>query len=307
MHTTLRALHYVVAAADTGSVSKAADLLNVSQPSVSGAIAALEADLKLALFVRHHARGISLTPAGRTIVEDARALLAQAEAFDRKARSFGTLTDVEITVGCFTTLASRYMPDLLSRFAENHPGIRVTLRDGDQSEVLADLLSGKTEFALSYGYALPDEILSEPLGRLPPYLMLAATHPLAAEGRVSLKRMAGEPFVLLDLPYSRDYFMAIFSACGVTPNIAFRSRSTELVRGLVAHGQGYSIMNVMPRTTTTQDGREIAILAIAEAPMPVEIMGLRLRRHPSRPAVESFAAVLREAFGPGGLLEVARA
>ncbi len=303
MRTTLRALHYVVAAANTGSISKAAELLNVSQPSISGAIATMEADLKLALFLRHHARGISLTPAGQKIIGEARALLAHAEDFERNARSFGSTERAEIAVGCFTTLATRYMPPLLSAFAAQHPGIRVTLREGDQAEIVADLLSGKTEVALSYGYALPDEIASEPLAQLPPYVMLAASHPLAGRASLSLKEVAEEPFVMLDLPYSRDYFMAIFASCGIVPKIAFRSRSYELIRGLVGHGQGYSIMNVTPRTTTAHDGSEIAILAIDEAPMRVEIMGLRLRRHPPRAAVQAFGALLREAFKPGGFLQ----
>ena len=86
MQLSLRQLRYVVAAADAGNVTEAARRLNVSQPSISSAIAELEAYVGAPLFVRHHARGVTLTPAGERIVNDARLLLKHAED-SRRTRS----------------------------------------------------------------------------------------------------------------------------------------------------------------------------------------------------------------------------
>lgn len=302
MMPSLRLLRYVVAAADAGSVSEAAVRLNVSQPSISGAIAQLEGELGLKVFVRHHARGVTLTAAGQHVVIQARALLNHAQDFAQGAHALGTTPRGEISVGCFVTLAMRYMPPLLTGFRDAHPGITVRLEEGDQSAILEGLCSGRTEFALSYGYSLPEEVHAERLAELPPHAIVAADHPLAGRAGISIHELAAEPFILLDLPHSRDYFAGTFAACGLQPRIAFRSRSYELIRGMVGRGLGYTLHNVLPCTDTTYDGSRIAILPLSERVAPVQVMSLQLARQKPRPAVEAFARFLREAFRPGGLL-----
>lgn len=150
MHLSLRQLRYVVAAADTGNVTEAARRLNVSQPSISSAIAELEASLAMPLFVRHHARGVTLTPAGERVVNEARLLLKHAAEFTQNALDLSNVLKGEIVVGCFLTLAVRFMPALLARFAQCYPGVSVTLHEGDQEELLSMLLSGRAELALAY-------------------------------------------------------------------------------------------------------------------------------------------------------------
>ena len=81
MNISLRLLRYVTAAADCGNVTEAARRLQVSQPSVSAAIAELEQMLGVTIFVRHHAKGVTLTPAGQRLINEARLLLKHAEEF----------------------------------------------------------------------------------------------------------------------------------------------------------------------------------------------------------------------------------
>lgn len=299
---SLRLLRYVVGAAEFGSLSEAAARLHVSQASISAAVAQLEGELGVALFVRHHARGVTLTPAGRHVVAEARALLAHAQDFAQGARALGGAPRGEIAVGCFMTLAMRYMPSLLAAFRRHHPGIAVRLEEGDQAEILEGLRSGRTEFALSYGFAVPDGLRAETLAELPPYAMVAASHALAARPRIALAALAAEPFLLLDLPHSRDYFAGLFAAAGLQPRTVFRSRSYELIRGMVGHGHGYTVHNVIPRTDIAYDGSRVAMLRLEGRLAPVQVTALRPQRQPSRPAVETFAAFLRAAFAPGGML-----
>ena len=300
MDVSLRVLRYVVAAADCGNVTEAARRLRVSQPSVSSAIAELESAIGVQLFIRQHARGINLTPAGDRIVNEARLLLQHARDFMQTAQEFGGTLAGDIAVGSFLTLAVRFMPALLARFAQLQPRIDVTLQEGDQEELMTMLRSGRIELALAYDFALTDEIEAQPLAVLPPFVVVSATHPLARRRHVSLRELAKEPFVLLDLPYSRDYFFGLFRAVGVEPRVVFRTRSQELIRGLVAHGHGYGIQNAIPATTTAYDGGEIAVLAIEETLPPTRIMCLWLKEHALRPAVEAFATFLRESFAAGG-------
>ena len=78
MRFTLRHLEYFVAAGETGSVTLASERINISQPSISTAISHLETELGVQLFVRHHAQGLSLTPAGHRLLREAKGLLDQA-------------------------------------------------------------------------------------------------------------------------------------------------------------------------------------------------------------------------------------
>ena len=81
---------------------------------------------------------------------------------------------------------------------------------------------------------------------------------------VSLNELADDPFILLDLPYSRDYFFGLFRAGRARAAHRVPSRSQELIRGLVAHGHGFAIQNAIPATTIAYDGNSIAVLALEE-------------------------------------------
>ena len=301
MNVSLRVLRYVVATADAGSATDAAKRLNVSQPSISTAVSQVEAELGVQIFVRHHARGLTLTPAGQRFVNDARLLLNHARDFAKGVRSLGDALHGGIVVGAFLTLAARFMPALLATFAEKYPGISVELHEGDQQEIIDALISGRTEIALSYSFAIPDEIAGDKLADLPPFVLVSAEHPLAERREVSLTELRDEPFLLLDLPHSREYFLSLFQTCGIEPRTAFRSRSPELIRGLVGHNRGYTIHNAVPGSTHGYDGSRIAVLPICEPLPATQITSLRLRRHELRPAVQAFAAYLKSAFATDGV------
>ncbi|MGX1309202.1 DNA-binding transcriptional LysR family regulator [Amorphus suaedae] len=302
MHISLRTLRYVVAAADFGNQTDAAKHLNVSQSSISAAIAQFEAECGVQLFVRHHAKGVSTTIAGTRIVNEARMLLSHARNFAQNARAMADEVRGEIAVGCFWTIATHFMPGLLSTFAETHPGVTVGLDEGDHQQILDGIISGRTELAISYELSRPEEIVAEQLAELPPCAVLHCDHPLAQRDSISLSELRNEPFILLDLPHSRDYFMRLFRSVGVTPHIAFRSKAYELTRGLVGHGRGYTIQNIQPKTQVTHDGGRVAVLPITDVLEPVRVVSLKLRRQAPRPVVDVFERHLKACFSPGGIL-----
>ncbi|WMS43808.1 LysR family transcriptional regulator [Acuticoccus sp. MNP-M23] len=300
MNASLRGLSYIVAAAECANVSEAARRLNVSQPSISAAISQFEEKFAVQIFIRRHARGVMLTPAGERIVREARMLLTHAQDFSQMVSELGEGLTGEVVVGAFPSLAIRYMPQLLGSLAELHPGIVVVLHEGDQDELLAGLAEGRIEVALSYTLAVPGDVTVEPLQRLHPHAVLAARHPLAGSPAVDLKALAGEPFLLLDLPHSRDYFLRLFSAEGVQPQIAHRSRSTELLRGLVAHGRGYTLHNALPDTPYTYDGGRVSMVPLSGTREPTEVAILTSHRARRRPAVSVLLDHVRHYFGEEG-------
>jgi DNA-binding transcriptional LysR family regulator len=102
--------------------------------------------------------------------------------------------------------------------------------------------------------------------------------------------------VLLDVPHIRDYVATIARRAGVAPHVRFRTRSPELVRALVAAGQGFAILNQRPATDTTYDGGRVVALELTDdlPPLPLILAQARGIR-PTRRAA-AFAAVCREWF-----------
>lgn len=88
---------------------------------------------------------------------------------------------------------------------------------------------------------------------------------------MDLTELAAEPLVLLDLPYSRDYFRALVAATGTAPDVRYRTRSYETVRSMVARGLGYSVLNQRPATRETYGGGEVVELELSERYPPLEL------------------------------------
>ena len=292
----LRALRYFAAAAEHGNVTEAARALHVSQPSISAAIAQIEGALGVQLFVRRHARGVSLTPAGTDVLREARKLLAQASEFTATVAGVGTGLRGTLAIGCLVYMVPRYLPSLLAGFVRRHPEIELSIREGGQDALQDWLLDGQIEIAFTYELGLARRMESHPMLDLPPYAIVPQRHRLAARETVSLRDLAPEPCVLLDLPISRDYFAGIFGALGIAPNVRLRTQSAEAVRGFVANGLGYSVLNHSARTNVTYDGKRIVSLALSDTLPPARIAAVHLADHRPRAAAQAFLDHARDYF-----------
>ncbi|HVZ01410.1 MAG TPA: LysR family transcriptional regulator [Dongiaceae bacterium] len=293
MPFTLKQIRYFVAAAETGSITEAGKRLHISQPSVSAAIAELEARFKVDLFVRHHAQGLSLTPAGARLLRDARSLLDHAEELRQEAQGLGQALEGDLHIGCFQTFAPIVMPGLIRAFAAAHPAIAITLHEDHVQGVLDGLRAGRVELALTYDLNLGPDLAFEPLVPIPLHAVLARRHKLANQPAVGLAELAEWPMVLLSLPQSRDYFLSLFTARGLKPRIAQETPSFETLRGLVASGSSFAVMHSRPASRQTLDGRQVAYVPIKDR-IPPQALGLaRLARIRATHRAEAFAALAK--------------
>lgn len=257
---TLRQLHYFTAAAEHSGVAKAAAALNVSPASVSAAISELEAICGLQLFVRRHARGLVLTPNGRDMVIEASNLLHLASEFQAQGRRRGSSVQGRLEVGMLVSFASTLVPPLMRRFLDTHPEVDIRWQQGDLDFLVNGLEAGRLELALMYDFDLPSTLRRVALSPMPPRVILPKDHRLADKRAVSLADLAAEPFILLNLPRTRDYFLSIFAELGLTPNVAFSELSVEMVRSLVANNFGYSLLNYV--SPGERDGTDAQLRAI---------------------------------------------
>ncbi|MCC8397226.1 LysR family transcriptional regulator [Paraburkholderia sp. MMS20-SJTR3] len=256
---SLRQLRYFVITAETLSFTAAAKRLHISQPSISTALADLEESFGVQLFIRHHASGLSLTQPGRDLLGQARNLLKNAEELQLSAKEMDAGMSGSISLGCMVSLAPPLMPGIISQFVTEHAAITFRTTEAHQDTLLSGLHDGSLDIALTYSLDITEGIAFTPLLSLPPYVILPATHRLARARKVSLADLLEEPYVMLDLPHSREYFSALFDAVGTRPSAAFRSSQPEVVRGMVANGLGYSILNFPLKSTRTVDGADFVI------------------------------------------------
>lgn len=263
MRFTFRQLEYFIAAGETGSITLASERTHISQPSISTAISHLERELGIQLFIRHHAQGLSLTPAGRAMLIEAKAVIQQAEALYSVASETSTQVRGRLTVGCLSTLAPLVMPELAHSFTSAFPATEIQQVESSQNDLLEMLRRAEIDVAVTYDLQLPDELHFVPLASLPPHIWVSESDPLATQSAVSLTELADRPLILLDLPFSREYFLGLFAAEMLTPKIVSRSSSQEVVRTMVANGYGYTLANVRPRSDLALDGRRIVRVRLA--------------------------------------------
>ncbi len=282
MRYTLRQIEYFIATAETGSITLASERLNISQPSISTAITHLETELQTQLFVRHHAKGLSLTQAGRLMLAEAKQLVEQAENIYTVASEVNEKIRGQLSLGCMVTLASMIMPELSHSFTTAFPETRIIQTVSDHEELLGKLQRAEIDVAISYDLLITDDFDFTPLATLPPHILVGESHPFARYPSVSLDELADYPLILLDLPISREYFLGLFAKSGVEPSIAMRSAYQDVIRTMVANGYGYTIANVRPRSQLAMDGRTVVRVPISgsQKPMIIGVFTLKQNRKP---------------------------
>lgn len=298
---TLRQLEYFIATCEAGSVTEAALTIPVAQSSVSAAVAQLERALGVQLLIRHHAQGVSVTPAGREFLLRARALLRDVEQLERFADELTEGLSGTLDLGCLVTVAPLVMPQICSPFLREHPEARIVMTEAGQSEIVERLRTGRLSVALSYDLELAPDLGFDPLADVPPYALFSATHPLASRASVSLAELASEPLVLLDLPLSREYFRELFVAAGLEANVVRQSPHLEVIRSLVANGFGFTILNLPAANDRALDGHALSAVPIEgpARPLIIGLVTLRAMRQPR--LVQAFCEHCRRAVAAGSV------
>jgi DNA-binding transcriptional LysR family regulator len=274
---SLRQLTYFLATANHESVLRAGETLNVSSASISTAIAQMEEFLQVQLFIRRHARGLILTSAGQDLAAHARNILLHAREIESVAQRGSYKAVGRINIGCLATIAPYLIPLILKEVADNHPEIQLRWREEKHEALLDALHGGGFDLIIVYDYDIPTTLQVTPLRSMPVQVVLPAAHPLAQSTTCSLTDLIGEPMVLLDQPRTRDYFLSLFGSKGLTPTVAHRTESFEMVRSLVANGFGYALLNFVPPYHIEGHGKLVS-RPLADIDRPQNLVLARLYR-----------------------------
>lgn len=251
-------LQTLSAVASSGSLSGAAERLSYTQSAVSQQIGALEAEAGVALIERHP-RGVSLTPAGRALLQHTDGILARLRAAEEELAAIAGLRGGLLRIASFSTAGATLMPLAIATFRSRHPKVELTLVEGEPERVAPRLAAGELDLALLFEFEgsaeeSPRELERIPLLDDPMYLALPGGHRLADRQRLRLQDLREEAWIQTSRQSAcAKHVVRSCIAAGFEPNVSFESDDYQTVQGLVAAGVGVALIPELALFGVRQD------------------------------------------------------
>ena len=293
----LRHLRYFVAVAEAESISRAALKLHVSQPPLSRQIRDLEDELGF-LLLKRTAKSVSLTEAGRTFLNEARAVLQRADEGVKKARAVATADQTDLHVGYSPTPTAEILPKTLRGFRKAMPKVHVRLHDRSNKTVLDGVRDGRLQLGLitrsPKAGALRD-VQYEELFRQRVCVAVAPQHAFARRRAIPLTEVAAQPLIGLtreDYPNYYDLLSIIFSKVKQKPSVIEEHDSMSGVMSAVEAGSGVAVAVDFGYSF----GNRIKFLHLTPEPKPFSV-GIVARKGRLSPAAEKFWECAKQAAG----------
>lgn len=258
LYITLRQYEYIVAVAETCSLTDAAARLSVSQPSLSVAITRVEETIGKKIFDRRKGAVIVVTPFGHRFVERARTLLGMASDIE-----LGRDTTRPFVLGCFEDIAPWYLAPALENLGSRFPAITFQGLEGRFSGLASDVANGRVDVAITYDIGFEGRFKSKKLREVAPFAFLSCDHPLAKQPSLDLAQLADHPVILFSEDLSEGYLRNLFDELRLLPQVAHRAASLEMMRSLAAHGSGVGISYSRPPGNVSYDGKPLVTIPIS--------------------------------------------
>jgi DNA-binding transcriptional LysR family regulator len=282
----IRLLRYFLAVVDEASITRAAAVVRVAQPSLSRQIRGLEASLGHALFDRSEGR-LRLTPAGRQLVPLARDLVARADAAAAAMRDLeGSRGQSLSVVAPHVTIADVIAPYLATLGLD---ALKVTVRDAPSLAVFRIIRSGDADLGVSVGPP-PGELASLPVARFAIFAQVPAGHRWRSRRRVTLRELVTEPLVLLSEEHgTRRVFDQAVAAAGLKYHAVGEAGLSAVAQTLAVGGAGVAIVSDDARY-----GLRSMTIDAAGNTLSIPIVAAWETSHFAAPMIEDWARRLAE-------------
>lgn len=238
----LHQFRYFSALAQSASFSKAAELCNISQPSLSAQIAKLEDELGGPLVERNRGNNRP-NERGRILLRRGREILHQLDELSRELREFDRGKGGSIRLGCLPTTGAYVLPPLLGTFKLQHPNVEIRLVEGSSPILGQRLITDDLDLAIIDQVGLKPGLDGTELFTEPLFIVLPPKHHLANQSQLEMSQLEHESLILMHRGHGfHDIVLSAFSQAGVKPNIVYESSEVETVQALVKAGLGVSIV-----------------------------------------------------------------
>jgi len=273
---TLRQLRYFIACAEQGSVTRAAQSLSISQSSITEAI-------NVTLFERHP-RGLIVTHNGHQFMRHATKILADVSDARRSFSSKQVTEKRTLHLGVTSLVAGYVLSDLLARYRRAFPDVEVSAIEDNGSYLEHLLIGGELDVAVVVISSLRDRMAlhAEILETSPYRLWLPLGHSLVSVDGISIDDVAKEPLIMLTVDEIEENTGKLLAALGARPHVAFRTRSVEAVRSLVATGAGVALLPDLVYRPWSLEGDRIESRDVSGS-LPIVQIGMVWRKGSSLP------------------------
>jgi len=298
----LRHLRYFLAVAEEGHITRAAERLGIQQPPLSQQIRALETELDLQLF-RRKPRGVELTEAGRSLLDDARNILEQVDRARAKAERTARGEQGDIVVG-FTSSAPfhPFVPGVIRQFREAYARVTLVLEEHGTGELVEGVRTERIDVAFirspvadRQGLAVYELLEERMFVALPNGHPLAPAAPEDGESPLAIRDLATEPFILYRRRAGPGFYDTIIAAChqaGFTPTIAQEAPRIPATLNLIAAGLGVSLV---PESLRDLRLPGVAYRSLKDRPRLSAPLNLACRSTGHAAAARNFVAMARRA------------
>lgn len=292
---SLKQLRYLVALADCGQFSNAAELCGIAQPSLSVQIQNLEETLGAHLIERHRT-GIMLTPLGREVVERARAILLDVQGLVDVAATAANQPLGTVRLGVKPTLGPYLLPQVVAGLHRAHPDLKLYIRESAPHQLETELIHGTHDVILAQLPVASSGLVVERLFREPVYLAVSAEHRLAkSDGTVSVSDLEGLPVLSLTPDYHlHDQVHAICEEFGATLVREYEGTSLDALRQMVAMNIGATFLPALYVRSEIAGKHDVVALSLRERRIARSI-GLVWRESAGRvPVFRDIAGTIRQ-------------
>jgi len=269
---TLRQLEVFRNVVDTGSFSAAATALEISQPSVSMHIRALEIHLREPVFERQRGQAPMLTDIGRRVYDHASDILTQTDLALVDIRSLQSVRDNVLSFAAHRFIGNHLLSKPLASFARENPGIEIIANIGALDQAVDKIRQRDVDLGLFLAHGDVKGVRSEILGYQRLAFIAAADHPLASRRRLSYRDLANHPFIgpVKGTQYAH-LLRSVFDVVGFTEhNTITQSQNTLIRRELILSGVGFSCV-LKSGWTDDLDSGQLVILDVVGDPFALEV------------------------------------
>lgn len=261
---------------ECGNLTKAADTLGYTQSALSQMISSLESELGFHILNRGRT-GSSLTIEGKRLYPFIEQVIVSQRALSEQADEINGLETGIVRMGTIASVSAHWLPSLIKQFESEHPGVQFIIHQGDYSLIPEWIRSGKIDFGFVNPYSITG-LKTETLETDAMSAVLPIGHPLAKLSVVPLKKLAQEPFILLE---EGGYYepLEAFSEAGLKPNVKYTIHDDYSIMAMIEEGLGVSILadlimrkcpfDLTTRPTNTPVTRTLALVYENESKLPI--------------------------------------
>ena len=288
----LKQLRSFIAVANTLNFGRAARQLHLSQSALSIQIQNLEAHLGVPLLERNR-RTVRLTAAGESVLADSEALLQQVADIELRAARIGSGEVGHLRVGFVASATLELIPAIVLAFRKLYPGVSLELKNIPTTQQVEALKSGSLDVGFVRLPLAVEGLSITSVHREPFAMVLAKSNPLATEKALTVRHLAGQPFIAYGrkwAPGFYDHWMQICRKAGFTPNVVQEAAEMETAMVLVAAGLGVALL---PEGITRRSRSILKVKPLSGEKVVSEI-GVAVRADRTTPLLGRFVDVAKQ-------------